>query len=513
MDKLQPILKYHFWILAGLILPLVIYGYYSANGQLKAATEARVTTLKGVKDKISQGKEPNKDYVAKLSHINDFFSESVDDVIVDLWRHQQKRMVWPATVAAKVPAEFMGQFDQDVPFIYQGIYKDVILKLQEHVQPVRPLDPMARNRPASASSAPNQKVVLAANVPQASFGQFRITSDEMWNAQIDVWLTQLLFDAIVKMNEEKESVSEAIIRRIDVVELVGGTGSPSLTGGGGGGSGGEDPAMIGMAMGSGGMGGPKAPTTIAFSPAQEFGPASEGGGNYNPDMSAAESGAPAQATEKRYIAESDSAPYLERGFYLSVIIMQNKIADFVVTLANSDWPVRVVRFQVGANPYRKEQPVGDAAGPIGPFGGSSAEPSGEYAPALEGSAPNLGMGPMSGGFGRRGPVAPNPFASNLPEFATAAMNHPDLVQLDLCGAITMYKQPKEIIAAVNERKAKAAQQPPAVPAAPVGEAAPPAADPVPPPAEAAPATPATPDGSAPAPEGATPPPAAAPAVP
>ena len=32
MDKLQPVIKHRFWILAALVPPLCIFGYYKANG-------------------------------------------------------------------------------------------------------------------------------------------------------------------------------------------------------------------------------------------------------------------------------------------------------------------------------------------------------------------------------------------------------------------------------------------------------------------------------------------------
>lgn len=537
MDKLQPLIRNRFWILIGLVIPLVLYGYYSANGSLKQATIERENALDGVKNGVSTGFEPNEDYIRKLSHINTFLDESVQDAIVDLWKKQQERMTWPRAVASRVPEEFMGEFDRQVPFIYKGLYPELIRRLQKRVQPVEPVDmsntatnPMGLPMGGSGTPlpgrpqtpAPNQKVILAAMVPHAQFAQFGITSQEMWDAQIDIWMTELLFDAIVKINEDKENISDAVVRRIDLIELVGGSGEPVTKDAGAAGGG-----MDEEGMGRGGMmsGQAAIPKDVAFSPAEEFGSpidAASGGGESDFEGMGGMAGA-AGAAQKRYINETEDAPFLERGFYLSVIIQQTKIPDFITTLVNSDWPIQVRRFHVGENPYKQSQ-----TGAINTTSQRGFE-----------SESGFGLGGMSGGLGSRGgfglgsrprerlsgtgrdPMASaltNIYDSNLPEYAMSALNHPDLVRLDVCGIITMYRQPKEILEAVAARKAATSNAPQEVEATPISDAE----DPIVPEAvnpNAPSMEPGTPDGNVPAPEanpdadGTTPPAPDNPAVP
>jgi len=483
MDKLKPILRNYFWILVGLVVPLVLYGYYSANGSLKAATAEREKALADIKNNVSSGHEPNEDYIKKLEHINTFLEASVQDAIVDLWRKQQERMTWPQAVAARIPDEFMGEFDQQVPFIYKGLYPELIRRLQLRAQPVEPAiqeagvvpggaGPMEMGGRPAVRKPPvktvNQKLILAGMVPHARFGQFGITSQEMWDAQIDIWLTEILIDAIVQMNADKESISEAVIRRVDLIELMGGSGERvTKDGAAAGGDMGGMPGMEGAGgMGMGGMGTSQIPTTTAFLPEEEFGSsldaAAGGGGDPGMGMSAEGGmGGMTAAPPKRYIAETEESPFLERGFYLSVIIMQTKIPDFIVALANSDWPVQVRRFQVGVNPYRVDQPLtgtefspgmgGMGMGGMGMSGGEGGFPM----PSPRGGRTLGGMGGMNSGMGgmdgNRTEI-PNLYGTSIPEFAVASLNHPDLVQLDLCGIITIYKQPKEALAAVEARK-------------------------------------------------------------
>lgn len=468
MEKLEPIIRNRFWILAFLVVPMAMYGFYSANGALKEKTDSRISELKGIN--VSNGFEPNEDYTKNLSSINDRYEQLVNQETVKLWNHQQERMVWPTIVANKVPEEFMGEFDLDTLFTYKGEYKNVMEDLVHYAEPVMPRTqsgmttggPMGRTSlKKDPTYAWKQKVILASTLPAAQFGALAITSQEMWDAQIDIWMTRLLLDAVRNINRDKDSVTESIVRRIDQLYLFGGDGTPVLGGSGGGGggagSGGEYDAMYMEGAGGGGSGGAgksAISSSVSFSPAQEFGsgglPTGKSAGGGDTMMYAAEgsgsyesgSGGSESKEILRYIAESDEAPYLERGFYMSVIILQERMPDFLVELANADWPIRVVRFQVGANPYRQENRAMGMQSNMYMGGESAYEGGGGYGSAA--ASPFGGAGAMEGGLGGA-KSAFGGLGSGLPEFAQAALNHPDLIQLDLCGVITMYKQPTELL--------------------------------------------------------------------
>lgn len=501
MDKLQPIIKNRFWILAGLVLPMAMYGFFSANAKLKAETESRETALQGALNGVPNGStDPNKDYAEGLSKINEVYAESVDSSIESIWMKQKELMDWPPVVKRYTPEVFLAEYDYRGIVAYQEAYERLMRDLQSRVEPVMPLDkpkvggggvgPMLGGRPGRTQEIADvpwaQKVVLAAQIPQAHFGKMRATSEEIWNAQIDIWMLRLLFDSVKRLNEDKDSVTEAILRRIDRLDLVGGDGSPVLTGGGGGGGdasyGGEMMMAEGGAGGrygdsGGGYGGgggrgygaeggaAKAKTVpIAFSPAQEFGSdadpeASSGGGDMSggADMMAAGAGmSNPNAKRLRYIADSEDKPYFERGFYMSVIIMQDKIPDFLVELADSPWPVSVTRFHVGKNPYYTGQRVNPGA--YNPsFGAESAGfPEMDDLYAQTSMSASGGENFLGGpGAGMKGIEGVGGLTQNLPAMANDAMQHPNLVQLDLCGVITMYKQPQSIVDALTNPEAAA----------------------------------------------------------
>ena len=377
----------------------------------------------------------------------------------------------------------MGEIPVDKRFPYINSYELFLEELRRRFEPVAPIE-------KQDIATWKQKVVLAAPLPQASLQKSGITSKTMWDAQIDLWLVRLLADAIVEINEDKDSVTEAVLRRIDTLELLGGDGNPVLEGGGSGSGGsssggaGEGMQMYTIETGSGGSGGGGGvSSSVAFDPAQEFGSGSgsggEGGssssGGGGDDMADMYGGSNSSAPAVRYIADSPDAPYMERGFYMSVIIMQKKIPDFIVELANSDWPVRIERFHIGENPHRKELPVGGGRrGYGGGRGGMLGSGEGDYEGQMNAGSAMQGFG----GSGRRGSGLgggkkfDNPYAAGLPEYAEAAMNHPDLVQLDLAGVITMYREPTEALAAMTAAREKMAASGEAA----TGQAAPPTLD-------------------------------------
>ncbi len=482
MDKLQPIIKNRFWILAGLLLPMAMYGFFSANSKLKAATETREDKLKSVLSAIPGGtNDPNEKYSNGLSKINKAYEANVDQSIKGIWKNQQERMTWPPVVNNYVPPKFSDEFNYRGVVAYQEVYERLMRDLQERVEPVMPLEKSTGGVSGFASGGQDmvdvpwkQKVILAASIPQSSFGRMRATSEQVWNAQIDIWLLRLLFDAVARLNEDKDTATEAVLRRIDVLALFGGDGSPVLTGGkskgGGGESGGLMEGRMAEAMGGdfggGGYGGGKAEgkksknsVSISFNPAQEFGSDKDSSGGSGDSNSEASFGSRKGSSNPplRYIADTPEKPYLERGFYMSVIIMQDKIPDFLVELASSDWPIRVTRFHVGKNPYFKLESRGGRGGAGGfnsdsyglggdDFGGFSTEGAG-----MDSSKMDMSFGGIGGSGGKNtGIPGVGGLGSNLPEFADAAMQNSNLVQLDLCGVITMYKQPPAIVEALDK---------------------------------------------------------------
>jgi len=415
-------------------------------------------------------------------------------------------------------------------------------------------------------------------VPQKVLPQFP-SPEQVWDCQEDIWFTELIFDAVRKANKDAEDVLASPVRLISRIELRGGAGADAAADAGMGGMEGGEMSMdagmdggagMGAEMGGGAMmagaaAGVLTPPLTEFDANEVFGPdvaamaggsmdggmGDESGGDMSMGGGGMGMGMMGPPPTLRWVALTDGAKFRERGFYLSVIINQQRIPDFLVYLCENAWPTKILRFQMGPNPYRKDIPAAGGMGGMGydPYGGGGA--MGEAMPMGGGNfgmASNFGMGAETsmgmGGFGGFNSAA-NRFPGGPPQFAftnrdpfSGSLNYPDLVQLDIAGIITFYVSSEaaaettadaavdtpsapggeaELLKeAASEAAAKqdpaatptdgTAPAPAATPAAPGTEAAPAAS---PPPTEAAPAT--TPDSAAPSttePPAATPPPAA-----
>ena len=492
MDKLEPLLKNRFWILLVPLLCMNLWGYFSANGALKAATKSRVETLDKVKSGIPAGStDPNETYSAELQKRNDALEGFVNEELLDLWKKQQTRMVWPPRVTPNIPKVYLSEIKSNqVRFTYQQDYPEVMQRLHESVEPF-----VANNRGITWTPKVDFPVEL---IPRMKIGTLTIDSKQMWEAQEDIWVTQFILDAIRLMNKDADSVNSAVIRRVLAYQLLGGDGVPKGEGaapGEGGGGGSVDPSVMvhGAAPSSyapampGGGGGSN--SSIAINPVEEFGiggdPLAAGAGMNNMGSMAAPTGDPTAAPTGpagplRYVKDTPEAPYVERGFALSVIINQNKLVDFLVALSNSEWPVRVVRFHFGKNPFTVDLfTLAGATGGTGSNMGSSMMMQGGkggFGSGSPGATPFTNPAYSSSGF--TGPAGSG-LTPGAPEvYPLDALQQPDLIQLDLLGVITMYRQPKEEIAALEAAAAGTTPAPDATSAeAPADPAAVTPADP------------------------------------
>ena len=84
-----------------------------------------------------------------------------------------------------------------------------------------------------------QKVILDADkIPHATFNKaVPAKTEDVWDAQEDIWLLELIFDAIVRTNEDATYVSDAPVRQISKISLLGGSGVSSIAAAASGGEG------------------------------------------------------------------------------------------------------------------------------------------------------------------------------------------------------------------------------------------------------------------------------------
>ncbi len=418
MKQLEPILKYHFWILLFIGIVMAVVGWWMTTGQMQAATSARRAKIEEANKKIKDLKDvPSKDYEEKLKVINGEQDKLIRQSRAWLYARQKERMVWPSWIReASAPLKYMEEFkDTRHHIIYRNRYMEEVERVYEVPRPITPEHPDGLVMfPFSA-------------MPHREWGDEPPTSKQMWESMEDLWLLEPLLQAILEANGGVNgSRHDASIVAIEYIRLHGGDRSKigqaaSMSGGGGGGGMGADagPGLgaMGMGMGMGmGVGDPKAMGALATRSMSTSGPgvgsfdlnqvddlgdpgtgdAGGGGGGgipgtmgmgANTDEDRPVIGAfggggfggmlssSAEEVGRRYIDDDPALPYRTRGFKLTVVMDHLKVPDLFAQLTSNDhspWPVKILRMNVAE--FLDSSPASPAGSPsrgLSPYGGAN----------------------------------------------------------------------------------------------------------------------------------------------
>ncbi len=406
MEKLQPIIRHHFWILfvVALILPPIAWSMTS--GSLDEQTQTRIDDLDKTLSGVAQGSgAPNGDWSNAVTQLVNVRKESNRRAWNRLWDAQETLQIWPETVRPYMlkcpyrgtPADVPGDHPTvaarimaAVPNLFRGDYEREILRVWRIPEPKD-----EQNGMKAAPGAP-QKVLFPSTamprVPQAKWQAVQPKWTEMWNAQEDLWLMSELLKAIARTNEDATSIADANVRHIRRIQLFGGERAAASSSGSTGSTGGGEPGMInypGMggspfARGAASSGGP---ASADFALAEEYdvkdAPAASGGG-YGLTMGTEPTGgAPTanaasdpQADENRYLKQEWA--YRTRGFKLQVTVHQMYVPMLYSELLKSKFPLEIVRIQQSAlNPDRPgSNRTGGYASGLAAAGGSFPGASG-----------------------------------------------------------------------------------------------------------------------------------------
>jgi hypothetical protein len=431
MDKLQPVIRHHFWILFGIALILPPIAFSMTSGALDEQTQARVEELDKALSSVARGAgSPNGDWANAATQLVNVRKESNRRAWNRLWDAQETLQIWPETVRPYMqacpyrgtPADVPDVSPTDaalvmsaVPNLFRGDYEREIERVW------RIPEPIDEQTGLKAEKGAPQKVLFPSTVmprvPRAKWMAAQPTWKEMWNAQEDLWLMSQLLMAITRTNADAGSIADANVRQIRKIQLFGGeraAAGSSTTPGGAGGMGGSDPGMMAGAPGMmGGLGRAGStsgtPASADFPLSEEYdvkdAPAGTGGGAYAASMGSGSMGSgmdgiggasadPAsdpQADENRYIKQEWA--YRTRGFKLQLTVHQMYVPTLISELLKSEFPLEVIRIQQSAlNPDR---PGSNRSGGYGGTGfASGGYPGGGGFPGggLAGSGDPLGSG-------------------------------------------------------------------------------------------------------------------------
>jgi hypothetical protein len=472
MDKLQPIIKHHFWIVFLIALMLPPIAWWMTTGELAAEIADRTSSLDSTFSGIANGQNAaNDDWANGVNQLIAIRTEANRLALDRLWKAQTDLMVWPPIVADEMKdCPYRGELEdlrikQVLPAMYRDGYDRDVRRVW-HIP--EPIDDGKTRVDADAK----QKVVFPyaamPRIPAAKWDALPPTWQEIWSAQEDLWLLSEVLNAVRETNGSTASITDSYVKQIMQVQLFGGkraaapdaTTSTSATSA----YAGMMPVMAGRGSRRGSSSAPSKPAEFAI--AEEYEVAGGGGGvgaasqYMMNEENMAIGGGTSTATdpnsdESRYLQAEEA--YRTRGFKLKVAIHQMQVPTLIRELLNSQYPIEIIRYQQSAmNPEEPGKPSGRSSGYPGGNSiasmrsGYSGEESDEYSDDANGGGAESylssedpfgfdgeGEGEGSGTGALSGQAYSVPAIANV----QASLEDRDLVELVIIGEIYIYNPP------------------------------------------------------------------------
>jgi hypothetical protein len=517
MDKLKPILAQKFWIIGVVALLVPLIGWWMDTSGMAERIDARTTTLDALNpDALVDPSTPNGEYVTALQGVNDIHAKRQRELEKKLFEEQKELRTWPKQVDPVMSGlKYRDPVDIDTRARYRQVYIDHFNDMVETtIQPYVPADMFRKESGIVAIGDQQQSQLTQADYYPAihrihSEQEWQYSppnSQEMWDAQEDIWLVRSLLEAVALLNRDATRIGDAPIRQIIKLELRGGsrkpetppgTADPMAAEGGSNGAPGMEMPNFGMGGGlgmgdpdGGGFGSQTASASFANELDKVFGPAVEPVAATGADgMPAPESSSPTMMMPegpgagglagqklRRYVDDDPALPYKTRGFYLELRMRHEDLPRFQAALVSLDWPTTLLRVQQVSLYHDFEQvPLVAGGGGAGMERGGFRRPpgGGGFNPRIRPMPPGgRGFGPGADGLGGEGAVILGRQDDTQQQDSLAvALQEPYMAHVAIAGLMTIYRSPEIDEEAIEENaqaeEAAEAADPNAVPPAPV----------------------------------------------
>lgn len=394
MEKLQPLLKHKFWIVAGISLVLPFVGWWLNTGAVAENIQSRWETLSSLN--VPAGSNtPNDDYIKGLTAVNEVLAERQSELDARLYDEQKSLHTWPRDVARFMDDKmFREPVGDQVLRVYARHHLDEVRGMLDALPQYEfRYDPLTDTIEETGIVYVPDGIEAVPHGPDWQAANTTPVSEEMWNVQEDVWLTRAILNAIKQVNGDAGAtkISDAPIRilaelrlrggsRIDETAAAGGTGegdgggdySPGYGGGGegdlsdgeGGYSSNRTNFNVQLDVDLDSIFGPDEIQTATGEEGEAGGgggmPAGAGGG-YSEDGSG-------ETPARRYVDDDPELPYKTRGFYLEVVMLHDKLPDLQAALVSMPWPTELLMIQQVSDQADEIVPVKEETRKQGPPG-------------------------------------------------------------------------------------------------------------------------------------------------
>lgn len=449
--------KYHFWILAAIVIVTGLVVWMKASGALAAKYDQDKKTITGAETAVqgaASPDNPNPQFTKKIDGLHEDLKKQVFDAWQKLYQRQVVLFTWPELELR--PAVDLNRLrpDEEIPEYVRIFYNEQEVRpmweellARAHIRrpKERPLTADADDSDEPSSSTGRNRaveyeglVVWSPAKREAIVSRYYTenavpSSAKMRLVQEDYWLFESLIKVINAVNSGATDSLKAPIKEIDTLDIAQWAVAASVQSGGfiwtkaqaasGGAGMGMGMGMGGGAMGGGAMGG-GAPSAAAGMPTSSgastsmTGPAGSGGAPATTGGAAAVAGAAAGGGaaganndsdwfEGRFLDEKGQplkgnppthpfAEFRQVFVYMKLIMDQRQIPNLIAACANADLPIetRQVKVQLLQTEGGTTSAGGGLFGDGGAFGMGGA-----------GVMPSM-PGPMGGGQMGSGPVGP-----------------------------------------------------------------------------------------------------------
>ena len=392
MDQVKTFLrqcvKYRFWIAVGISMLLPMIGYFVGSGAYTEATAKAESEIKAADTDVAKyttPNPPNGDYKPVVDEKLAVLAKDVNATQQALYDRQEPLLQWPERVENKFrnwgrkwPENVDRGQVQAVIYDYTTAYPDFVSKVYKTFNPWSPEDG------SGIVFAPDQTSLIK---PAPFTLQAPPDLSKVWSEQERLWVVTALLDVVAQVNKDAgaKDWDGAWIKQIIDIDV----GSMAA----------QDQKSLakGVALKTAD---PLVPEgTAAPEEAAVAGPEMMMGGM----MSGMGAGMGAANTGEVYFLDPEvPVPYKVLPVEMTVLIDQNRLAEFMIALENSPMAIQVMEPEIAKPTTAVVKPVyGEtqfaAGGMMGMMGGMGGMPGENMAAMMSGGYGRGGSGMMGGG--------------------------------------------------------------------------------------------------------------------